>query len=44
MSPTESVPSEPEAKSPRWERPEFEVVSLACEISAYAPAEDDPLF
>jgi hypothetical protein len=30
--------------SPRWQRPAFEVISLACEISAYAPDEGDPLF
>ena len=35
------------ARSPgpaRWERPAFEVICLACEISAYAPDEGEPLF
>jgi hypothetical protein len=32
------------AGSAPWQRPAFEVISLACEISAYAPAEGDPLF
>lgn len=27
-----------------WESPEAEVICLACEISAYAPDEDSPLF
>ncbi len=27
-----------------WETPEAEVICLACEISAYAPDEDSPLF
>jgi hypothetical protein len=27
-----------------WQRPAFEVISLACEISAYAPDEGQPLF
>mgnify|MGYP005855066297 CR=1 FL=1 len=26
-----------------WERPTFEVISLCCEITAYAP-DDEPLF
>jgi coenzyme PQQ precursor peptide PqqA len=30
--------------APRWERPAFEVIPLDCEITAYAPAGDDPLF
>jgi len=30
--------------APRWERPAFEVICLACEISAYAPDEGEPLF
>ena len=29
---------------PSWQRPAFEVISLACEISAYAPDEGQPLF
>jgi hypothetical protein len=27
-----------------WQRPAFDVVCLACEISAYAPDEGEPLF
>ena len=27
-----------------WQRPAFEVICLACEISAYAPDEGEPLF
>lgn len=37
--------SEAAVEAPRaWERPAFEVICLACEISAYAPDEGDPLF
>ena len=36
--PRESAPSQ----STAWEPPGFEVISLACEISAYAP-DDQPL-
>ena len=28
----------------RWETPEVEVISLSCEITAYAPDGGDPLF
>lgn len=28
----------------RWEPPRFELICLACEISAYAPDSDLPLF
>jgi hypothetical protein len=36
----------PEVAAPviRWEPPRFELISLACEISAYAPDSDLPLF
>lgn len=34
-------PAEP---SRTWQRPAFEVICLACEISAYAPDEGEPLF
>jgi hypothetical protein len=36
----------PEVASPetRYEPPRFELISLACEISAYAPDSDLPLF
>lgn len=27
-----------------WARPVFEVIALDCEITAYAPAGDEPLF
>ena len=27
-----------------WEPPQFEVLSLDCEITAYAPDGDEPLF
>jgi hypothetical protein len=27
-----------------WARPAFEVIPLDCEITAYAPLGDDPLF
>jgi len=30
--------------APAFERPAFEVISLDCEITAYAPDEDRPLF
>jgi hypothetical protein len=28
----------------RWQRPDFEVIDLACELSAYAPDGGGPLF
>lgn len=28
----------------RWEAPRIEVISLSCEITAYAPDGDEPLF
>lgn len=43
----EGAPGErrPERTAPRtWQRPRAEVVCLACEISAYAPDEGEPLF
>jgi hypothetical protein len=30
--------------SQRYESPSFEVIELGCEITAYAPAGDEPLF
>jgi hypothetical protein len=37
--------STPAGGRPRpWQRPAFEVICLACEISAYAPDEGEPLF
>ena len=32
-----------EAPATRWETPEIEVISLSCEITAYAP-DGEPLF
>lgn len=34
----------PEGSSTRWETPRYELICLACEISAYAPDEGGPLF
>ena len=31
-------------EAPPYEWPSFEVISLDCEITAYAPDGDDPLF
>ncbi len=31
------------AEASPWEPPGFEVISLACEISGYAPDDDQPL-
>lgn len=51
MSATESCtegrserPVEAPAEARAWQRPAFEVICLACEISAYAPDEGEPLF
>lgn len=39
------LPEAPPAGPARWDAPAFEVISLSCEISAYAPDGDDtPLF
>jgi hypothetical protein len=35
---------EPAATVNRYEPPRYELISLACEISAYAPDSDLPLF
>lgn len=43
VAPSDLAPA-PAARSPRsWEAPRVEVISLACEITAYAP-DDQPLF
>jgi hypothetical protein len=34
----------PAAQSDAWARPAFEVIDLACELSAYAPDDGGPLF
>jgi len=44
-APDRSVHSAQAGERPRaWQRPAFEVICLACEISAYAPDEGEPLF
>lgn len=43
-SPDRTHAAESPAPIARWERPAFEVICLACEISAYAPDEGEPLF
>jgi coenzyme PQQ precursor peptide PqqA len=43
MDSTSSEPRE-QTSQDRWERPAFEVICLACEISAYVPDEGEPLF
>jgi hypothetical protein len=35
---------EPSTRELRFEPPSYEVICLACEISAYAPDDDLPLF
>ena len=42
QSPSDLDPTAAEAQ--RYEPPRFETVDLACEISAYAPDEVEPLF
>ncbi len=43
--PTGEAPSASAAPpATRWEPPRFEVIPLDCEITAYAPAGDEPLF
>jgi hypothetical protein len=37
-------PTESSAASAAWSRPSFEVIALDCEITAYAPDGDSPLF
>ena len=45
MEKTISETTTPENKTAQFERPSIEEVSLCCEISAYAPDDDDrPLF
>jgi hypothetical protein len=38
---SDGAPSRPAA---RYEPPAFEVIPLDCEVTAYAPAGDEPLF
>ncbi len=35
---------DPQPREPRYEPPRYELICLACEISAYAPDGDLPLF
>ena len=42
LSPVDLLP--PTSPQSRYEAPGFETISLACEISAYAPDGDLPLF
>jgi hypothetical protein len=43
--PSTSTPeSPPQQAQPAWSRPGFELISLDCEITAYAPDGDQPLF
>ena len=37
-------PERADTTATRWEPPRFDVICLACEISAYAPDGDEPLF
>ena len=37
-------PETVETPAQPWEKPAFEVICLACEISAYAPDDGGPLF
>ncbi len=39
----EPRPRSPEESPPAYQPPDAEVIALDCEISAYAPVEDDPL-
>jgi hypothetical protein len=34
----------PQQAQPEWTRPSYELISLDCEITAYAPDGDQPLF
>lgn len=42
--PQHSTPASAGAKPATWTRPAFEVIDLACELSAYAPDDGGPLF
>ena len=35
---------DPDVESGAWTRPDFDVIPLDCEITAYAPDGGDPLF
>jgi hypothetical protein len=40
--PTPNAPASPSGST--WSAPAFEVICLACELSAYAPDDGSPLF
>jgi len=42
--PTPIASPDPQTADTLWEPPRFELICLACEISAYAPDGDLPLF
>ena len=37
-------PESTQPAQPSWAKPSFELISLDCEITAYAPDGDQPLF
>jgi hypothetical protein len=39
-----SAPERSATARPSWQRPRFTLIPLDCEISAYAPDGEDPLF
>jgi coenzyme PQQ precursor peptide PqqA len=41
---TEACPESPKQTLPAWTKPSFELISLGCEITSYAPDGDSPLF
>ena len=41
---TIEIDEAPRQSQNAWQRPAFEVISLACELSAYAPDDGGPLF
>ena len=41
---SEASPGNPKPALPAWAKPSFELISLDCEITAYAPDGDSPLF
>jgi len=41
---SERSPETPQPAQPLWAKPSFELISLDCEITAYAPDGDLPLF
>jgi coenzyme PQQ precursor peptide PqqA len=42
--PHDPSPATPAVPASRWEAPRVEVISLSCEITAYAPDGGEPLF